>query len=142
MLSFTLPLVNSQPAVRAIPPAYTIVPETTAANGPLLESERAQLTDAVLDQIAKHPSVSPVIDFVAFERNETAVKRNFTACKTFPGDALWPAQPSWDIFDELLDGALLPTVPIASPCYDSNWGPKDAIKCNDVVKKFTKFPLQ
>lgn len=134
-------IINAQSPPGAIPPAQTLVPETTAANGPLLGSERIQLTDAIIDRIASNEATSSIANLFAFDHNGTTVNRN-TACKTFPGDALWPSQSNWDIFDALLNDGLVPTVPIASPCYNSKWGAKDIAKCNNVVNNFTKYPLQ
>ncbi|KAF1852164.1 uncharacterized protein K460DRAFT_392285 [Cucurbitaria berberidis CBS 394.84] len=135
------PTIGAQSSPGIIPPAQVIIPETTAANGPLLELERVQLTNAVIDRIANENVTSSIADLVGFDHNGTTVDHNFTACKMFPGDALWPSQSHLNVFDALLNDGLVPTVPIASPCYDSNWGPKDVAKCNSVVSSFTKFPI-
>ena len=142
LLPCFLPTISAQSASGAISPARTTIPETTAANGPLLESERIQLTDAVIDRISNDKAASSIADLVAFEHNGMAVNRNFTDCKTYPGDDLWPSKSKWNIFDALLDDGLVPTVPIASPCYDSKWGAKDPAKCNNVVSDFGKYPIQ
>lgn len=49
-------------------------------------------------------------------------------CKTYPGDALWPSTVVWDVFDLLLGGALIKTVPVASPCYE-DYGNYDEAAC-------------
>lgn len=125
-----LSLVNSQSA-----PAQTTVPETTAANAPLLDAERIELTDAVIERIANEQVTSSVAENLVFESDST-VSRNFSSCKTYPGDALWPSATFWDVLDTLLNNSLIPTVPISSPCYDSKWGSKDAAKCSTVINTF------
>jgi hypothetical protein len=37
-----------------------------------------------------------------------------------PGDASWPSQETWTLFNSTLGGALIESVPLAAPCY-SNW---------------------
>ncbi|ORY16065.1 hypothetical protein BCR34DRAFT_622478 [Clohesyomyces aquaticus] len=58
-------------------------------------------------------------------------------CKSFPGDAEWPTQSAWNAFNASINSALIRTVPIAAPCYDTKWGPKDTARCNEIVGKFT-----
>ncbi|KUJ17541.1 FAD-binding domain-containing protein [Mollisia scopiformis] len=40
-----------------------------------------------------------------------------TTCKVFPGDALWPSDAQWALLNSTTDGALIKTIPLASPCY-------------------------
>ncbi|KAI1504041.1 FAD binding domain protein [Biscogniauxia marginata] len=46
-------------------------------------------------------------------------------CRCFPGDTCWPSSAEWDIFNKILRGNLIATVPIASPCHNTfpgaNW---------------------
>ncbi|KAF1993794.1 FAD/FMN-containing isoamyl alcohol oxidase-like protein MreA [Amniculicola lignicola CBS 123094] len=68
---------------------------------------------------------------VAFDNS--AVNSNATLqpkgyCKVFPGDADWPSDDTWGRLNGLLGGALIPTVPLAAPCYQ-NWGVYDKEKC-------------
>lgn len=142
LLPCLCPTASAQPSTSAIQPARTTVPEAVAANSPLLDSERIQLTEAVIDRIKNDSVASSIADVVAFGHNGTTMKQNFTNCKTYPGDVLWPSQSEWDIFNALLDDGLIPTVPVASTCYDSKWRPKDVAKCNHVVSDFTKYPIQ
>lgn len=87
----------------------------TANTSGLLPFESIQLTDADLD-----PLNATLTDIFSFDNNSSSddiTSRGKTQCKTFPGDALWPQKWIWKIFDVLLGGALIETVPIAAPCY-------------------------
>ncbi|KAH8194403.1 hypothetical protein TruAng_011436 [Truncatella angustata] len=57
-------------------------------------------------------------------------------CKAFPGDAAWPSEQEWDDLDARLNGALIPTIPIAAACYRS-WGVFDKEKCDIVTTNFS-----
>ncbi|KAF2272840.1 FAD/FMN-containing isoamyl alcohol oxidase-like protein MreA [Westerdykella ornata] len=125
-------------SVSSLEPAATIVPEDSAAGAPLLEGERIQLTEAVVERLEKDKTTAEIADLFAFGTEGTVQKRGSARCKTYPGDARWPADWIWDVFNLLLGGSLIPTVPISAPCYDSQWGRKDPAKCNDIVSRFTK----
>ncbi|KAJ3567861.1 hypothetical protein NP233_g6095 [Leucocoprinus birnbaumii] len=47
-----------------------------------------------------------------------------------PGDPAWPDTAAWDSFNTSVDGRLIRTIPIASPCHAANY---DAEKC-EIVK--------
>lgn len=129
-------------SISSLEPAATVVPEKTAAGAPLLEAERTQLTEAVVQRLEKNEATTKIADLFAFGTNESAEKRSFAQCKTYPGDTLWPSDSIWDVFDLLLGDALIPTVPISAPCYDSQWGPKDLAKCNQILNTFNQAPTQ
>ncbi|KAG8162028.1 hypothetical protein KVR01_007793 [Diaporthe batatas] len=102
-------------AVRDTEPAVTVVNVTEAAGAPLQDAERHQLTDDVVDRIlsdgvpvgwASHFAFEDILG--SSEREESATK----ACKSFPGDSDWPTDDVWDIFDQLLGRALIPTKPL------------------------------
>lgn len=46
-----------------------------------------------------------------------------------PGDFLYPPDFVWKVFNLLVGGSLIETVPLASPCY-TNWNNYDAGKCS------------
>lgn len=75
-----------------------------------------------------------------FDDNSTATsKRSSSAkCKTYPGDALWPSAGVWDVFDLLLGGSLIKTVPIASPCYD-DYGNYDEARCTWLTENWSNY---
>ncbi len=58
------------------------------------------------------------------------------SCKVFPGDAAWPSQLTWAVFNLLTGGALIKTVPIGAVCYP-NSGVYDAQKCAAVIDKWS-----
>lgn len=131
--------VNGKP--KGIEPAAQLVPETTATGAPLLKAESFQLTDAILNRISEDPQTSLFTDLFAFD-DDRAIKTQAGACKIFPGDQDWPSANIWDIFNKLLGGGLISTIPIAASCYDSEWGPKDLAKCNAVISSFGMPPTQ
>lgn len=107
-----------------VEPAATFVPATSPAGAPLQEAERLQLTEAVIERLATEEGVSEYAEYFAFDDSTAAsdvrIQRAASAsCKTFPGDSEWPQESVWDIFNVLLGGALIPTKPIAAPCYDT-----------------------
>jgi hypothetical protein len=132
-------VVNSQTPIGVVAPA-----ETTVSNAlvTLLPAEALQFTDSVFDRIANDDSTSDIADVFAFDSNSTLDRRQFSNCKTYPGDNLWPSKLVWSIFDLLLGRRLLATEPIASPCYDSIWGSKNIAECNALVNRFTKATTQ
>ncbi|KAM0551363.1 hypothetical protein ACHAPJ_008472 [Fusarium lateritium] len=47
-------------------------------------------------------------------------------CRCLPGDACWPSTTTWGQFNQTVNGALIKTVPIGSPCHDPTY---DADAC-------------
>ncbi|KAE8824776.1 hypothetical protein PTNB85_09540 [Pyrenophora teres f. teres] len=126
----------------SIEPAATSVPTTLAAGAPLQEAETLQLTDAVVERLAADGATSEYAEYFAFDDSDVASKARMrraasASCKTYPGDSAWPKDVIWKVFDALLGGALIPTKPVAAPCYDTKWGKKDGAKCADIVSNFT-----
>ncbi|KAG7094813.1 hypothetical protein E1B28_005626 [Marasmius oreades] len=52
------------------------------------------------------------------------------SCRILPSDSSWPAQDVWDTFNTSIDGRLIKTVPIGSPCHDPTF---DQAQC-DVIR--------
>lgn len=94
----------------------------------LFTSESSQLTDAVIANLTSlELSNITLFGFPSSSSNET--KRSIPgSCKTYPGDFLWPSALVWQVFDLLLGGSLIKTIPVASPCYD-NYGNYDEARC-------------
>lgn len=46
-------------------------------------------------------------------------------CRCFPGDACWPSTSTWDAFNQSVDGRLVKTVPLATPCHIPNYDEKE-----------------
>lgn len=126
---FLFPLVHTQPSLS---PA-------------LFPFETIQLTPTLLSNLSTNPETAPYAHLYSFDTTSFP-NPNMTHgkgfCKTYLGDANWPSQHSWDVFNNLLDGALIPTVPLAAPCFDSEWGKKDEKRCEDITAKFGTPYLQ
>ncbi|KAF9262229.1 FAD-binding domain-containing protein [Marasmius fiardii PR-910] len=58
-----------------------------------------------------------------------ATGRDLPSCRTLPTDSSWPARNVWNAFNESIDGRLIRTVPIGSPCHDPNY---DEAQCKVV----------
>jgi hypothetical protein len=39
-------------------------------------------------------------------------------CLCLPGDACWPSQNTWSALNSTVNGKLVATIPIGSPCHD------------------------
>ncbi|KAI1866703.1 uncharacterized protein JN550_007556 [Neoarthrinium moseri] len=102
--------------VNAAPPSSPV--QAATSGFPLFEYESSHLDEQSLGNFGVR---RPVLDS--------------GECRTFPGEADWPSDQEWDSFDDLLGGALIPTVPIGAPCYQ-NWGVFDKEKCAAVTKNF------
>lgn len=106
-----------------------------------LAAQNIQLTDAIISNLTNLALTS--ISLFDFADGQATSKRAVTAdeCKTFPGDASWPLDIIWDVFDLLAGGALIKNVPLASPCYDS-WGDYDAETCAHITEQWTNSSFQ
>jgi hypothetical protein len=121
-----------------IEPATFRVADELAAGASLQVSELLQLNDDVVARIATDEATRSVADLFAFDRTTTNRSTDWSQpCRTFPGDPGWPSQTTWEVLNALLGGALIPTVPIASSCYDTEWGKKDSAQCTNVISNFT-----
>lgn len=121
--------------VEIVAPALATV-DSSATNSTvdLFESETLQLTDAVIANLTalelSDVSLFAFADSPAVEDTASLVeKRAAAVCKTYPGDALWPSGLVWTLFDILLGGALIKTIPYAAPCYD-DFGKINKNKCD------------
>jgi hypothetical protein len=54
-------------------------------------------------------------------------------CLCLPGDACWPAQQAWSQLNSTVNGNLVATVPIGSPCHDPTF---DATACDALQKEW------
>lgn len=63
--------------------------------------------------------------------------QNNKKCLALPGDADWPNAEAWSALNETVNGKLVATVPIGSPCHDPNY---DASAC-DALKAAWTNPL-
>ncbi|KAF9262224.1 hypothetical protein L218DRAFT_867867, partial [Marasmius fiardii PR-910] len=61
------------------------------------------------------------------------------ACRTLPTDSSWPTQDIWDAFNHSVDGRLIKSVPIGSPCHDPTY---DEEQCNVVRSNWHNSAFQ
>lgn len=111
-----------------------VIATNTTTKQPLFPYEEVVLTDQELEKLAETSEYGSLFQF----DNGTAPdpdRLKSGACKAFPGDAEWPAQEVWHTFNELVDGAIIDTVPVAAPCYE-NTGLYDAGKCAEIQENF------
>lgn len=104
-------------------------PTSSNSTASLSPEETAQLTDDVLVNLTNLELSNITLFEFADDSNTGATKRAKSGCKTYPGDALWPTPGIWKVFDLLLGGALIKTVPYASPCYN-DFNNQDTAKCD------------
>jgi len=106
---------------------------------PYFEWETVQLTEAVLANLTEHELTD--VEFFAFE--DTAEDRRRSGgpgsggprCKVMPGDAEWPSPMTWTVANLLTGGALIPTTPLAAPCYA---GPHyNTTKCDEITARWS-----
>lgn len=94
--------------------------EVSDSAAKLFPSEGLQLTDAVIANLSALSLTH--LDLFSFEDPSSTLsgrKRSVFAnakCKTYPGDFLWPSTLVWRLFDILLGGALVKTIPYAVSC--------------------------
>jgi hypothetical protein len=87
-----------------------------------------------------------------FEAEETYMKgrsdhphrvsaRQAKKCKTYPTDSTWPSLQQWHDFNTTLEGALIQTVPEASPCY-SNGSALNSSECQSLSSTWGNSTLR
>ncbi|CAG8898844.1 unnamed protein product [Penicillium egyptiacum] len=108
----------------------------SVAGAPLFDSEKFQLTDLDIAKLSQRQSA--LVKFGCGGTNKTT--RPIGKCKVFPGDRQWPSQSAWSALDNLLDGALIKTVPLAASCY-SSWPQYDSDECERISSQWTDSHL-
>lgn len=43
------------------------------------------------------------------------------SCRCFPGDECWPSDAEWSSLNTTVEGRLIATVPLGSPCHDPSY---------------------
>jgi hypothetical protein len=126
----------------SIAPAQQTVSADSNSSVPLNTAETVQLTTEVLQNLTSQLNDTTVSYFnFGNDTTITTTKRSASGCKVFPGDKAWPVDILWDIFDLLLGGRLIKTVPSASSCY-SGWGDQNAAECAYVNSEWTDSHFQ
>ncbi|KAF9262471.1 FAD-binding domain-containing protein [Marasmius fiardii PR-910] len=72
-----------------------------------------------------------VAAFLAFAAGKSST------CRKLPTDSSWPSKDVWDAFNSSVDGRLIKTVPIGSPCHDPTY---DEEKCK-IVRENWHIPV-
>lgn len=78
-----------------------------------------------------------VLSFLAIA--PTAGNDHNFACRCFPGDDCWPSVSTWNAFNQSIDGRLIKTVPLATPCHAPNY---DGNKCETLKNGWLKTDEQ
>jgi hypothetical protein len=47
-----------------------------------------------------------------------------SSCRCLPGDDCWPSVSTWKAFNQSVDGRLVATVPLATPCHVPSYDEK------------------
>lgn len=115
----------------------TKVSNASGAGVSLFDSETVQLTDQSLSTL--NSTQAALFGFGKNGSRPSTLRKG--ECKLFPGDKSWPSESVWGQFDELLDGALIKTVPLAAACYPS-WPEFDSDKCDNVTADWTVSYMQ
>lgn len=63
-------------------------------------------------------------------------------CKCFPGDLCWPSASAWEAFNVSVDGRLIATVPLASPCHTSGFASYNADRCKALQDQWLMPQIQ
>ncbi|KAH9211451.1 FAD binding domain-containing protein [Leptodontidium sp. 2 PMI_412] len=112
------------------PAVLEVDASSSNATADLFPSETLQLTDAVIANLTDlELSNITLFSFEDSPANKLRKRTIFGKCKTYAGDFLYPSTLVWKVFDVLLGGALIKTVPYAAPCYD-DFGNFNKAKCD------------
>ncbi|ESZ91957.1 hypothetical protein SBOR_7666 [Sclerotinia borealis F-4128] len=79
-----------------------------------------------MSMMQKMTSYTFVLFLIQLLCTASAQTVNNYSCRALPGDSLWPSTTEWNKLNNTVDGRLVATVPIASPCHDPNY---DATEC-------------
>lgn len=101
--------------------AVVTVASGSLAGVDLFENEAIQLTDKTLDTINTQTNETDILAVFGFDTisdsKSAKIDHRSGACKAFPGDWDYPRSAVWSLFDLLLGGSLIKTIPIAASCY-------------------------
>lgn len=76
------------------------------------------------------------------ESNTTVSRRSVKdlICKILPSDRSWPTSTVWSLVNALTGQGVIPTVPLAAPCYRGQY--YNAAKCADITARWSDSDLQ
>jgi hypothetical protein len=139
-------LVASVSLSRALSTASLTTAATIVSMPGLFSYETKQLTKGVLEDVSAALQNNTLASMFAFGSNSTTSKLTVSkrsvnhSCKVMPEDSLWPLDLIWDLFDGLLGGGLIKTVPLASYCYP-DWPEYNASKCATITADWLSSDL-
>lgn len=123
-------LVKGEDMLAAV---QSVPPDTTDAGIDYFEFETAQLTAEVIANLTSNGIANAsLFDFTAPVKPSTPKP----PCKTYPGTPEWPSELVWRVFDSLVGGRLVKTVPLAAPCFNGWPEVKDEVKCAVVKSRW------
>ncbi|KAI1480259.1 FAD-binding domain-containing protein [Daldinia eschscholtzii] len=120
------------------PAAASVDAGITNSTADLFEGETLQLTEAVLANLTDLELSNVTLFSFQNESDlaENLSKRSLSGlCKTYSDDPYWPFPSTWGLFNVLLGGGLIQTVPYASSCYDS-FGNRNTSKCDFITNNW------
>jgi hypothetical protein len=103
--------------------------------------EKIQLTNRALVSLSARKN----LDLSQFESRKpisAPLKRQSRKCKAYPDSVDWPSELEWHHFNELLDGALIKTVPEASACYAANGSVLNSSQCQVLTDNWGNSSLR
>lgn len=89
--------------------------------------------------MARYPLSSLIIAFLSLAKLGFSAAVDFSRCRCFPGDACWPGVGDWANLNRSIEGGLIATVPIGSPCHNPTF---DAAQCKSIQENWTQPSLQ
>ncbi|KAK4442926.1 FAD binding domain-containing protein [Podospora aff. communis PSN243] len=140
LFALTVPTCANEARISDLPAAL----ERVETNSGLFEFEKLQLTDNVLDKLSKFQlGELSAISFAQLPQHLATRQSNVTQpkCKNYPGDAEWPSDAAWRLFNILLGDRLIKTVPEASLCYPE-WGQYSAAACEKLTAGWNNSTLR
>lgn len=141
---FSLAITRSTPQEAAT----TVSADSSNAGFPLFDAERVQVNHQILNAVRNLDSPTGFAKQFAFDDESledisASPSQQSGFCKLLPGDPSWPSDDIWDFFSGLLGGALVPVVPLASPCYlNSVYNNYDEKTCDAIRTNFTTPEIQ
>ena len=76
--------------------------------------------------------VSVAVLFV-FISQAAVLETTASGCRLLPSDAQWPSVSTWKRLNDTIQGRLVATIPLASPCHDTNF---NAGLCTDLEQEW------
>lgn len=145
VISMVAPAAYAQAtrAIASLSAAAATVTTSPSAAPPLFPYEAVQLTESALaraDTALNNATLSRLFAFGASNSTNSSGTPQHR-CKVMPGDATWPTESTWGVFDQLLGGSLLKPAPLAASCYP-NWPEYNTEQCSEITSNWLDNSLQ